>query len=172
MRLPLLAAALSLAAASALAQTAPSAPLKDAAGKTVGEASFRDGPKGVLVQVRVEGLTPGWHGAHFHATGDCSDPKFQKSGGHINHAGDHKAPHGLLNAQGPDFGDLPSLYVGVDGKGEAQFFTTLVSWDGAGQRPALKDGDGSALVIHANVDDQATQPIGGAGDRIACAVIK
>jgi Cu-Zn family superoxide dismutase len=36
----------------------------------------------------------------------------------------------------------------------------------------LKDRDGSALVIHANEDDHATQPIGGAGARVGCAVIK
>jgi Cu-Zn family superoxide dismutase len=36
----------------------------------------------------------------------------------------------------------------------------------------LKDADGSALVIHAAADDQTTQPIGGAGERVACAVIK
>ena len=32
--------------------------------------------------------------------------------------------------------------------------------------------DGSALVIHAAADDHQTQPIGGAGARVACAVIK
>ena len=36
----------------------------------------------------------------------------------------------------------------------------------------LKDSDGSAFVIHANEDDHSTQPIGGAGARIACSVIK
>jgi Cu-Zn family superoxide dismutase len=40
----------------------------------------------------------------------------------------------------------------------------------AGQ--VLRDGDGSALVIHANPDDHMTQPIGGSGPRVACAVIK
>ena len=36
----------------------------------------------------------------------------------------------------------------------------------------LRDGDGSALIIHANEDDHTSQPIGGAGPRIGCAVIK
>ena len=36
----------------------------------------------------------------------------------------------------------------------------------------LKDADGSALVIHANPDDHMSQPIGGAGARIACGVIR
>jgi Cu-Zn family superoxide dismutase len=36
----------------------------------------------------------------------------------------------------------------------------------------LRDKDGSALVIHANEDDHTSQPIGNAGPRVACAVIK
>ena len=40
-----------------------------------------------------------------------------------------------------------------------------------GVRAALVDKDGSALVIHANPDDYKTQPIGGAGARIACGAI-
>ncbi|WP_368859879.1 superoxide dismutase family protein [Mycobacterium tuberculosis] len=36
----------------------------------------------------------------------------------------------------------------------------------------LKDANGSALIIHAKADDHKSQPIGGAGDRIACAAIK
>ncbi len=160
-----------LAATGAIAQAPATAPIKAADGKVLGEATFRDGPSGVLVQVKVAGLTPGWHGMHFHAVGDCSDPKFEKSGAHINHA-EMKKPHGLLNPQGPDMGDLPNLYVAADGTGQAQAFSSLVSWKGAGGRPALSDADGSALVFHANADDHTTQPIGGAGDRVACAVIK
>ncbi len=41
-----------------------------------------------------------------------------------------------------------------------------------GPAPALMDADGSAVVIHANPDDHKSQPIGGAGDRVACAVIR
>jgi Cu-Zn family superoxide dismutase len=34
------------------------------------------------------------------------------------------------------------------------------------------DADGSAVVIHASPDDYKSQPSGGAGDRVACAVIR
>ncbi len=160
-----------LSAAAASAQAPAIAPIKAADGKMLGEASFTEAPSGVLLQVRISGLTPGWHAMHFHAVGDCSDPKLNNSGAHIQH-GAMKMEHGLLNPKGPDMGDLPNIYIGADGSGQAQAFTTLVSWKGAGGRPALADADGSALVFHANADDGKTQPIGSAGDRIACAVIK
>ena len=160
-----------LTATAAVAQAPVATQIKAADGKVLGEATFREGPTGVLLQVKIAGLTPGWHGMHFHAMGDCSDPKFEKAGSHINHA-EMKKPHGLLNAGGPDMGDLPNIYINADGTGQAQAFSSLVSWKSGGARPALADADGSALVFHANADDHTTQPIGGAGDRVACAVIK
>ena len=73
-------------------------------------------------------------------------------------------------ADGPDSGDLPNLYVGADGSAMAEFFATRVSVAG-GDMPALLDEDGSAVIIHEQPDDHLTQPIGGAGGRIACGVI-
>ena len=78
--------------------------------------------------------------------------------------------HGLRNPDGPDSGDLPNLYAAADGSAKAEFFTTLVSVAG-GDVPALLDADGSAVIIHEQPDDHLTQPIGGAGGRIACGVI-
>jgi len=139
-------------------------------GGVSGSAVLREGPQGVVVELELSGVSPGWHGVHFHEKADCSDPKFQKSGGHINHA-TAKRPHGLLNPEGPDFGDLPNVHAGADGVVKARLYTQLVSVGGAGGRPALTDADGSAIVVHAKADDYVTQPIGGAGDRIACGTI-
>ena len=169
----LLAGAVLLFALCGAAQAAPgeaAATLAGAAGAG-GTATLREGPSGVLLHIAVNGLTPGWHAMHFHEKGDCSDPKFQTAGAHINHA-DPKAPHGLLNPGGPDFGDLPNIYVGADGAGQADAFSALVSLNGAGGRPALLDTDGSSIVVHASPDDYTSQPIGGAGARIACGVVK
>lgn len=139
-------------------------------GAEIGKATLTQGPTGLLIKVEATGLTPGWHGIHIHATGQCAAP-FTSAGAHINHT-DPKTPHGLLNAQGPDDGDLPNLYAAADGSAHGEFFTTKarISQDGPGQW--LWDADGSALVIHANPDDHNSQPIGGAGDRVACAVLK
>ncbi len=156
-----------------LAPTTVTTPIQTPDGSPIGTLSLTAATTGVLFQVDIaKGLTPGWHGMHFHQTGDCSDPKFMTSGGHLNHA-ENKVPHGLLNAAGPDFGDLSNLYVAADGSAHAQGFTSLVRLDAGSAAPeqVLRDADGSALVIHANPDDQLSQPIGGAGGRVACAVI-
>jgi len=138
-------------------------------GAEIGKATLTQGATGLLIKVEATGLTPGWHGIHIHATGQCAAP-FTSAGAHINHT-DPKTPHGLLNAEGPDDGDLPNLYAAADGSAHGEFFTTKarISQDGPGQW--LWDADGSALVIHANPDDHNSQPIGGAGDRVACAVL-
>jgi len=142
------------------------ADIVNAEGEVIGKAAFEQTPTGVLISVDVTGLPPGGHGIHLHATGSCA-PDFKAAGGHIN---PDKAPHGLRNPQGPDNGDLPNLFAAADGSARAEFFTTRVSVSG-GDRPALLDGDGSAVIIHESPDDHMTQPIGGAGGRIACGII-
>ena len=67
-------------------------------------------------------------------------------------------------------GDLGNIYVGADGIGEMQFFKTGVFLDGVDM--PLLDDDGTAIVIHAEEDDQVTQPIGGAGARIVCGLVE
>lgn len=164
-RLIALSAAAALAATSALAQPASvTAELKNAAGQTVGAVIATAAPKGVILKVEAKGLSPGWHGIHLHEKGDCSKSDFTTAGGHVHGAG--AAAHGLLNPAANDMGDLPNIHAGMDGTASAELFTTLVTL------PALKDADGSAVVIHANPDDYSSQPIGGAGARVACAVIK
>lgn len=161
-------------AAATAAPTAMTTPIKMADGTSIGTLSLTAAPSGVLLQVDItKGLTPGWHGMHFHQTGDCSDPKFMTSGGHMNH-GESKKPHGLLNPAGPDFGDMVNLYAAADGSAHTQVFSNAVRLDAGPSvgEQALRDADGSALVIHANPDDHMSQPIGGAGGRIACAVIR
>ncbi|HEY2660985.1 MAG TPA: superoxide dismutase family protein [Caulobacteraceae bacterium] len=173
---PLISGLAAVLACAAVAQAqAPgsfTATIKAPDGASIGTAVLTEAPSGVLMRVELKGLTPGWHGMHFHEKGDCTDAKFMNSGGHVQMAG-MKMPHGLLNPQGPDYGDLPNLYVQADGTAKAEVFSTKVSLKGGGDgRSALLDADGSALVIHAGPDDQTSQPIGGAGARVACGVIR
>ena len=141
-------------------------------GDTVGAATFHQGPTGVLVTLSISGLTPGAHGIHLHTVGACS-PDFTAAGGHLT-ATDN-AVHGLKNPErtvdNHDNGDLPNLYAAADGIAQAEYFTSLVTIFG-GSMPALLDADGATLVIHENPDDHVTQPIGGAGGRVACGTIR
>ena len=146
------------------------AEIANVAGDVVGKAVFEQTPTGVLIFVEARDLPPGPHGIHLHAVGSCT-PDFDAAGGHIN---PDKAAHGLRHPDGPDNGDLPNLYVAADGTVQAEFFTTRVSIRDRARRhpPALLDENGSAIVIHAMEDDHMSQPIGGAGGRIGCGVIK
>lgn len=162
--------ALLLGPGGAVAAPAATAALKGPAGTSLGSATLEDGPAGVLIRLDLKGLTPGWHAVHLHEMGDCSDEKFAKAGGHVNHA-PAKAPHGLLNADGPDMGDLPNIHANADGAVKAELYSPFVSTKGSGGRAGLLDADGSSIVVHAGPDDYVTQPIGGAGARVACGVI-
>ncbi|MDG2529759.1 superoxide dismutase[Cu-Zn] [Caulobacter endophyticus] len=162
-----------VAATTASAAEAPAtaiAEIKGADGKTIGTGTITEAPHGVLLKIEAKGLTPGWHGLHFHEKGDCGTPDFKSAGAHVHTTA--TVVHGLLNPNGNDNGDLPNLYAAADGSAVTEVFSPLVSLKGAGGRPALLDADGSAIVIHASPDDHTSQPIGGAGARSACGVVK
>ena len=178
MRLPLLATALAITSlacvGAASAQVAggqsATAEVKAGDGKALGTATLTEAPHGVLLRLELKGLTPGWHGLHFHEKGDCGTPDFKSAGAHVHTTAN--VVHGLLNPDANDNGDLPNLFAGADGSATAEVFSPQVSLKGAGGRPALLDADGSAIVVHASPDDYKTQPIGGAGSRVACGVVK
>jgi Cu-Zn family superoxide dismutase len=168
-----LTAVLAAAGPALAAGPTATAPLLDAAGAAIGKATFTEAPTGVLIRIEIDNLQkPGWHAVHLHDKGDCMTPAFTSAGAHMNMPMDPKTPHGLMTPKGGDFGDLPNVYVSHAGKLAVELFTDRVSLSGAGGRPALLDADGSALVMHENPDDYVTQPIGGAGARIACGVVK
>lgn len=144
-----------------------SAQLMDRTGKTVGTATFREAAGGVIVNVEVNGLSSGLHAVHVHAVGKCEGPAFTSAGGHFNPA---QRKHGLKSPDGPHAGDLPNMYVAKDGSGRFEALTDHITLK-TGDPSSVFDSDGSALVIHAGVDDYATDPTGNAGDRAACGVI-
>lgn len=138
-------------------------------GENIGTIKAQKGPEGVLLTVDLRDLPPGPHGFHVHAVGDCSDhDHFKKAGAHVKEDADDK--HGLLNPAGPEAGDLPNLIVHADGTVKAEIYAPDLEMGGDDEENIL-DADGSAFMIHANPDDHMSQPIGGAGDRIACGVI-
>lgn len=140
----------------------------------LGEIKIKQAPNGILLHVNLEGLPAGKHGFHIHETGTCEDhDKFTMAHGHIGKGDDVK--HGLMNPDGYEEGDLPNLIVSKDGTVEVELYVNdlkIADADDMNDDSVLLDDDGAAFMIHANPDDHMTQPIGGAGDRIACGVIQ
>jgi len=147
------------------------AELTDARGRRIGTVQFSESARGVIARIEATGLTPGWHGVHFHERGRCEGPGFQSAQGHVHHL---RAPvvHGLMNPRGNDAGDLPNIHAGPGGRAKAEVFSPFVTLRAVGGRTRLLDADGAALMIHAMADDHRSQPIGGSGDRVACGVIR
>jgi superoxide dismutase, Cu-Zn family len=134
-----------------------------------GSVQFVQLIKGVEISGVVSGLKPNQeHGFHVHEKGDCSsadglsagghfNPESKKHGNHTHH--DHGAEHHA--------GDMPNLKA--DANGVASFKVTLEGLSVESGALAVK---GRALIVHANPDDYVSQPVGNAGGRIACGLIK
>lgn len=148
---------------------------------------FRDGFATVTVQTTGPGkLSPGLHGLHIHDVGKCeinsvapnggAPGDFLSAGGHFQGGGQGGHPNHA--------GDLTSLQV--RGDGTALLVTTTNAFDKAD----LTEGDGTAIIIHANPDnfanipadryqqsngtpppDETTLASGDGGKRVACGVL-
>jgi superoxide dismutase, Cu-Zn family len=152
---------------SKLPEPAASASLFDTSGTRVGLAAFSEVDGQSQLGVSVSGLSPGRHGMHIHETGACTPPSFESAGSHFNPT---SKKHGVLNPEGPHAGDLPNLVVGADGSADTTFTVSAT---------LLAQGSGSmlgarklAFVIHADPDDQKTDPSGDSGSRVVCGVIE
>jgi superoxide dismutase, Cu-Zn family len=165
--IPLFAAAMVLPAAAQEEGASASANMINAEEQEVGTVTFQETKSGMIhVIVEMTDMPPGPHGFHVHETGECRiADNFESAGGHL--AGGRE--HGVGAGGGPHPGDFPNVNVGQDGILKVEFFTDRLSLT-EGEAP-LMDMDGSAVVVHADPDDYASQPSGEAGDRIACGVI-
>jgi superoxide dismutase, Cu-Zn family len=127
---------------------------------------------GRMVQVilTVQNAPPGMHGVHIHGTGRCEGPDFKSAGGHFD--------PGPAGNPDPDvnhpyhMGDLPNITVNAQGTGQFNIYSTRVTMGGP---TGLFDADGSAIVIHQNLDPYVPGPSGSGvsgGPAIACGVIE
>lgn len=171
MRTPLtltLAAACGSLAACTTMDAAPldavgEAQLTFADGRPAGTATLLNDARGLRIAVSAVGMSPGPRGFHLHTTGKCEAPGFTSAGGHLN---PDNRKHGGQAPGGAHLGDLPNLQIAANGTGRA---TEPVA-GGRGALGAIFDGDGTAVIVHANADDYRTDPTGNAGDRVACGV--
>ncbi len=120
----------------------------------------------VTINVTVIGLPRGSHGLHLHMVGSCAAPGFTTAGGHLN---PHGLQHGTANPAGSHLGDLPNLVADSYGTGTV---TAILRDSRAAVAAALFDADGTTIVVHANPDDNQTDPSGNSGARIACGVLQ
>jgi Cu-Zn family superoxide dismutase len=132
--------------------------------KVKGKATFVTVDGGVEITVTAEGLSPGEHGWHVHAKGDCSAPDASSAGDHFN---PENKKHGGPDAAEHHAGDFGNLTAGKDGKATKTLTMKGVTLD---QGPTSLVG--KALIIHDKKDDLKSQPSGNAGARIACGVIQ
>ena len=160
-------AAAALAGCQSMSSSGPalaSAGLKSTTGnKTVGEVTFEQVDGKVRVTAQVIGLKPNQeHGFHIHEVGDCSSGDGMSAKGHFN-------PYGKPHGRGGErhAGDMPNLKA--DAKGRARLTVDL---DVITVAPGPASVIGRGVIVHANPDDYASQPVGNAGARLACGVIK
>ncbi|HLR03666.1 MAG TPA: superoxide dismutase family protein [Virgibacillus sp.] len=129
----------------------------------VGTVKLSEDPEGVNAKVKVEGLSPGFHGIHVHEYAKCSGKDFKDAGNHLNPQG---KKHGLMNSKGAHLGDMPNIKADSNGKMKGE--VTVID-------ATLKDGKntlkGSSVVITEDADDGISQPSGKSGKRILCGTI-
>ena len=141
------------------------ADLRDLDGRSVGTVTFTQAPYGVVVSAQLSGLPPGVHAMHVHEIGRC-EPPFTSAGGHYNPA---FRLHGVKNRGGYHAGDLPNFTAPATGTVRVDAITRDLT---LGQGPgSLFTAQGTALMIHSDPDDYASDPGGNAGVRNACGAI-
>ena len=146
------------------ATTLASGTLRSASGSPAGTVALIAAGDQVTVNIAVIGLPRGTHGLHLHMIGRCDAPGFTSAGGHLN---PHGRQHGTANPAGSHLGDLPNLVTDSYGAGTV----TAKLRDGrAAVEAALFDADGTAIVVHADPDDNLTDPSGNSGIRIGLVV--
>lgn len=150
----------------------------------VGTAVLRERPssqalKTVDVFIAVQGLDPGNHAVHIHATGSCATTTAACDG-----AGSHLdlgpfPNNSPVTANHPyHSGDLVNIGVGSDGKGILSTVTTRIALSPDTGRDAdrglsIFDANGSSIIIHALPDTYcptAADPTCAGGGRAACGV--
>ena len=159
---------LAIAPAAAAPKAKAIARLSSLEGKPVGTVQFDALGHGVLITFDLHDLPPGPHGIHLHTSGKCDAKSGFTSAGPILSLVPGKK-HGYLAEGGPEVGDLPNQFAGADGRLHASVVTS--SFTIGNGKKSIFDKDGVSVIVDQRGDDYRTQPLGNAGDRIACGVV-
>lgn len=131
-----------------------------------GRVAFREHENGILVMMEVTGVeSPGPRGIHIHENGDCSADDASSAGDHFNPTG---AKHGNPHDHGEHhLGDLGNIVINENGRGLKAMIIPIPEGKGIDQWIVVD----RSVILHAK-EDRYTQPVGDAGGRIACGVIR
>lgn len=143
-----------------------SAEIKARDGKSLGQVTVIETTSGILLKVRLKGLTPGPHGFRIHETKKC-EGDFASAGNIYNPLG---AKHGFLNDEGPMAGDLPNLIATPSGDVDVELLNPFVTLSKESEE-SLFDADGASFVIFEKGDDYVSEGDGNSGSRIGCGPI-
>jgi superoxide dismutase, Cu-Zn family len=151
--------------ATALIGPSKSATTMPANSNVTGSVTFTQRGHRVLIIADISGLEPNTrHGIHIHEFGDLSAPDLSSAGGHFN---PYHHQHGAPSAANVHAGDLGNLSADAAGNAHLELIVTDITIDTS----AKDDIVGKSVIIHANPDDEKTQPSGNSGPRIAGGVI-
>lgn len=149
-------------------KTALSVDMYNHTGDMVGTAKLSEDPKGVKIKLKIEGLSPGFHGLHIHEVATCEQPEFKSAGNHFN---PENKQHGLLHPEGSHLGDLKNIEANSNGEVDVEVLVpdaTLLK----GSNKSLIDQGGTSLIVTSEADDGVSQISGNSGERIVCGEIK
>ena len=141
----------------------------DGAPQPVGSITISESAYGLIFTPDLKSLPMGVHGFHIHENGSCEagvkdgvKVAALAAGGHFDpeKTGKHLGPY----ADG-HLGDLPALYVNMDGTSNNPVLAPRLK--------SLAQIKGHALMIHAGGDNHSDMPklLGGGGERLVCGVI-
>jgi Cu-Zn family superoxide dismutase len=132
--------------------------------QNLGTIYLLDEDEDVVILGFVNDLEPGVHAIHVHEKGDCSANDFTSAGEHFNPT---DTPHAAPFQEQKHVGDLGNLITNEKGTAIFGFRMSGVPLDDSPTSIL-----GKAFIIHTQPDDFTTQPAGGAGERVACGVIR
>lgn len=141
----------------------------DGAPQPVGHVTISESAYGLIFTPDLNSLPAGVHGFHVHENGSCDagvkdgvKVAALAAGGHFDpeKTGKHLGPY----ADG-HLGDLPALYVNMDGTSSNPVLAPRLK--------TIAQIKGHALMIHAGGDNHSDlpKPLGGGGERLVCGVV-
>lgn len=142
-------------------------------GESLGVIRAYDSDNGLVLSMKLAGLSAGAHGFHLHENGSCDPAEKDGQMGAGLAAGGHFDPDGSGHHLGPSgeghAGDLPVIFI-EEGGAAADGTVSLV---GVAPRLSVADIKGGALMIHEGGDNYRDdpKPLGGGGGRIACGIV-